>query len=56
MMFPPPDFNQCVAYQGNYTGAWYVLGTGSRFFFAGPNAERALELASIAAKIRGWMV
>jgi len=54
MMLPAPDHDRCLAYQGTHTGAWYVF-SGARFFYAGFNGERALELATLTGRLKGWV-
>jgi hypothetical protein len=55
-VFNSPDANQCVAYQGAYTGAYYVLTLHhGRFVYAGPNDNYALSQAAWVARAKGWI-
>ncbi len=59
-MFPAPDYETCVAYQGLYTGSWYVLTQSrhhGRYIYGGTKecAMTALTNAAKAARVRGWI-
>jgi len=53
-MFPAPDCDRCLAYQGEYTKCWFVMG-GRRFFYCGHDSRHALAMAAFAGRVKGWV-
>jgi hypothetical protein len=53
----PPDVDQCCAYRGVATHAWYVLTLHhGRFVYVGGNDEYALAMAATTARLKGWIL
>ena len=56
-MWDAPNYNRCVAYQGQYTGAWYVITRRRNSFVVFPNMTDnvALTIATVNARLKGWI-
>jgi hypothetical protein len=52
---PAPNPDRCVAFQGDYTGTWYILGRCDRYLYMGEGEHLALEMGARLARWKGWI-